>query len=197
MKSTASVDGEPLERAMKQALYIQLKRWLQKSIVLALMIACVWPLGKSENAQAQNASGLRISAADEQAILRDARLRRVGNHYLAPECDDPLQVRLDAVDLNQDGKPEVILTVSGSPCFSGLMQSNVSVYVRSAQGRWREVLGFVPAFGVRVQPTRTKGYADLALTVLGGCDPVYRWAGASYLYATQTPGYGQNCTHAH
>lgn len=134
-----------------------------------------------------------LSTDDWQQILNDARLRRSGNHYLAQGCDDPLQVSMETVDLNSDGQPEVVLTVSGSPCFSGLMHSNVSVYVRSSRGRWRDVLGFIPAFGVRVQPTSTKGYADLALTVLGGCDPVYRWAGASYIYATQLSAYGREC----
>lgn len=138
---------------------------------------------------------LALSAADTHAILQDCGLRQVGNHYMAAGCSDHLQAQLEPVDLNHDGRPEVILTVSGSPCFSGLMQSNVSIYFQDSHGVWRDVLGFVPAFGVRVQSSQTKGFADLALTVLGGCDPLYRWAGASYFYAGQISGYEQECGH--
>lgn len=138
-------------------------------------------------------SALKISPADERAILHDAHLTRTGKYYKIRGCDDPVSVEMQMVDLNSDGNPEVILTVSGSPCFSGLMQSNVSVYVKSSKGRWRDVLGFLPAFGVRIQPVKNKGYADLELTVLGGCDPVYRWSGYAYNYVARKSSYGQKC----
>lgn len=157
--------------------------WLLMGMVVSLP---VW--GQTRDGQAGSGI-LSISAEDELQILNDARLRRVGDYYLATGCDDPLQVRLNVVDLNRDRLPEVVLQVTGSPCFSGVMHSNVSVYVRSSRGKWREVLGFVPAFSVRVLPARNRGYADLALTVLGGCDPVYRWAGASYLYMHRVSAY--------
>lgn len=136
---------------------------------------------------------LSISDEDEKVILKDARLSHSGQHYKMPGCDDPLNVKLDVVDLNADGKAEVILRVFGSPCFSGLIESNVSIYVRSSNGIWREVLGFLPAFGVQIEHTRNKGYADLVLTVLGGCDPVYRWTGYAYIYTDKRPSYQQRC----
>lgn len=139
--------------------------------------------------------GLSIGSEDEKVILQDARLSQYGRYYKMPGCDDPLSVKLDVVDLNADGKADVVLRVFGSPCFSGLMQSNVSVYVRSSNGVWREVLGFLPAFGVRIEHTRNKGYADLVLTVLGGCDPVYRWTGSAYIYSDKRSAYGQRCGH--
>lgn len=145
-------------------------------------------------AWAQDLAGtLKISAADEHAIMHDAHLTKVGDRYKVRGCDDPVQISMNIVDLNNDGRPEVLLTVYGSPCFSGLMQSNVSVYVKSSQGRWRDALGFMPAFGVRIQSTKNKGYADLELTVLGGCDPVYRWSGSSYIYVAKKSSYDQRC----
>lgn len=137
---------------------------------------------------------LKISAADEQQILREAGITRVGSSYKASGCDDHLKVEMLLVDLNGDKQPEVILRVTGSPCFSGMMQSNIGIYVRSSGGSWRDTLGFLPAFSVRVQEAKTKGFADIVLTVLGGCDPLYRWTGGSYYYADQVPAYeGAKC----
>ena len=135
-----------------------------------------------------------ISVQDEAKILQEAGIYRVGPFYRAASCGDDLRVELKAVDLNGDGEAEVILRVSGSPCFSGVMHSNVGVYMRSSRGEWRDTLGFLPAFGVRVLETKTKGFADIVLTVFGGCDPLFRWTSGSYSSAGYVPAYeGVNC----
>ncbi len=135
-----------------------------------------------------------LSQGDVRAILREAGFRPVGHRYVTSGCDDPLNVHIQPRDLNGDGKPEAVLVASGSPCFSGVVQSNVSVYVRSPAGHWRDTLGFVPAFGIRVMPTRSHGYSDLVLTVLGTCDHVYRWTGFTYVYARNQASDGKACT---
>lgn len=150
--------------------------------------------GMVMSANAQNVlEALEITEADERAIMHDAHLTRIGERYQIQGCADPVRVKMDVIDLNNDGKPEVLLRVFDSACFSGLMQSNVSIYVKTSKGQWRDVLGFLPAFGVRIQPEKAKGYADLVLTVLGGCDPVYRWSGYRYTYVAKRPSYGQQC----
>ena len=161
-------------------------------ILLHLLLGVLLCFGG--NAFGRTLSVLVISATDEQQILQEAGITRIGSHYKVAGCDDHLNVELLPTDLNADGQPEVILRVTGSPCFSGMMQSNVSIYVRSSQGKWQDTLGFVPAFGVQVQEAKIKGFSDVILPVLGGCDPLYRWAGSSYFYAAQVPAYdGAKC----
>lgn len=164
----------------------------QQTILWSLLLSMLFCFGAQAFGRAPQA--LEISASDEQQILEEAGIMRAGSYYKAAGCDDHLNVELLLVDLNGDKRAEVILRVTGSPCFSGMMQSNIGIYVRSSQGKWRDTLGFLPAFGVRVQEAKTKGYADIVLTVLGGCDPLYRWTGGSYYYADQVPAYdGAKC----
>lgn len=138
------------------------------------------------NALAQNnaiLNDLTITEEDQRQILAEAGIVRIGHNYMIAGCGDALQVEFKVVDLNEDQKPDVILIVTGSPCFSGVMRSNVGVFVQSSTGRWRDTIGFQPGFGVRMQTEKTRGYANLVLRVLGGCDPFYRWTGTGYSYA--------------
>lgn len=162
------------------------QRWVY-FVLGGLLCICV-------QAMAQSQQGLELPVIDQQKILEEAGITRSGDFYKSTGCDDLLTVEMIVVDLNGDNQPEVILRVTGSPCFSGVMQSNVGVYVRSSQGVWRDALGFLPAFGIRVQEAKTKGFADIVLTVMGGCDPLYRWTGGSYYYAELIPAYeGAKC----
>lgn len=160
---------------------------------IGLLAGCLVLMG---NALAQNnaiSNELSITEEDQRQILAEAGIVRIGHNYMIAGCGDALQVEFKVVDLNDDQRPDVILIVTGSPCFSGVMRSNVGVFVQSNSGRWRDTIGFQPAFGVRMQTEKTRGYANLLLRVLGGCDPFYRWTGTGYSYAGALSADGGRC----
>lgn len=175
-------------RATFPSMEMVLGRW---TVILACgVLMAPWVQAMGRHPEGGSAA---LTQTQVRAILKEAGFRPIGAHYVTDGCDDPLDVHVQARDLNGDGKPEAVLVASGSPCFSGVVQSNVSVYVRSPAGHWRDVLGFVPAFGVRTLPTRTQGYADLLVTVLAECDRVYRWSGFNYVYAKNQSTDGKPC----
>lgn len=167
----------------------------RKGLILGISILAGC-LGSVTNVFAQHdetSNALHISEDDQRQILTEAGIIRIGHNYMIAGCGDALNVEFKVVDLNDDQTPDVILIVTGSPCFSGVMRSNVGVFVQSSFGRWRDTIGFQPAFGVSIQTEKTRGYANLVLRVLGGCDPFYRWTGTGYSYAGNLPADADSC----
>lgn len=121
-----------------------------------------------------------LAAEDLAAIHAAAGLQaRDGGHY-REGCATPLKPQTEVLDLDRDGRPEVLLYLAASRCFADSLGGNVALFVRDAQGRWVERLGYVPGIEVIVQPTANAGLPDLGVANPGGCMPIYRWDGTRY-----------------
>lgn len=119
------------------------------------------------------------------AIHRAAGLQlRDGGHY-REGCTTPLKPQAEMLDLDGDGRPEVLLYLAASRCFAESLGGNVALFVKDAQGRWVERLGYVPGVEVMVQATGNAGLPDLGVANPGGCMPIYRWDGTRYARLSQ------------
>lgn len=121
----------------------------------------------------------RLPAADQLAIFRllDYRVAPGGKALMAPDCGE-IAHETQVLDLNSDGVPEVLVT-AGNGCTSGHTGSSVFLFVKNAQGRYTQQLGF-PGAGVTPLPTRTQGWQDLRIGTADFCEPVWAWKGAAY-----------------
>lgn len=117
---------------------------------------------------------------DLAAIHRAAGLQaRDGGHY-REGCPTPLKPQPEVLDLDRDGRPEVLLYLAASRCFAESSGGNVALFIQDAEGRWVERLGYVPGVEVIVQPAGPLGLPDLGVANPGGCMPIYRWDGSRY-----------------
>lgn len=126
-----------------------------------------------------------LPSEDLAAIHLAAGLQaRDGGHY-REGCPTPLKPQTEVLDLDRDGRPEVLLYLAPSRCFPESLGGNVALFIKDAQGRWVERLGYVPGVEVIVQPTANAGLPDLGVANPGGCMPIYRWDGTRYGYLSQ------------
>ncbi len=126
-----------------------------------------------------------LSPAELTAIHQAAGLQlRDGGHY-REGCATPLKPQTEVLDLDGDGRPEVLLYLAASRCFAESLGGNVALFVKDAQGRWVERLGYVPGIEVIVQPGANAGLPDLGVANPGGCMPIYRWDGTRYAQFSQ------------
>lgn len=122
----------------------------------------------------------RAAGPGDLAAIREAtqgRFQAAQGKYFDKDCGQQLDYEAEAVDLNQDGKPEVFTVVHGT-CLGGHAGMHVQLYVQNAGGKWAPQLGF-PG-GYEVLKTRNKGFADIRITGPGNCAPVWRWNGQAY-----------------
>lgn len=118
--------------------------------------------------------------AELPAIYKAAGATRRGAKYLlcAEEPNNAGATVELYRDLNGDGRPEVILTESGSFCY-GRDGAGFALLTREASGGWRLMTS---GSGIP-EPLRTKGaagYPDLSLGGPGFCFRVQRWNGREY-----------------
>lgn len=97
---------------------------------------------------------------------------------LVNECGNPVTPRIDIVDLNGDGKVEVLALVNDSICY-GAAGGRLSLFVRTIPGGWKDQFGF-PAGGYRLLARRRSGYPDIEIDVPGLCAPIWGWSGRGY-----------------
>lgn len=83
-------------------------------------------------------------------------------------------------DLNRDGVNEIFV-VGGNTYLSGYTGSSIWLFVRDAEGRYRQYLGF-PAAAYEILPETNEGFSDLRFGGPGFCLAVWRWNGADYEY---------------
>ncbi|MBD3767493.1 MAG: hypothetical protein IE928_05990 [Gammaproteobacteria bacterium] len=89
--------------------------------------------------------------------------------------------KTEVLDLNGDGKKEVILMV-GNECSSGKIGQQVYLFSQSADGKVERQLGF-SASGYRVLKAKAEGaWPDLLFLGTGECQPVWRHQAASGRY---------------
>lgn len=108
-----------------------------------------------------------------------------GTSYYRDGCPTALRPETELLDLDRDGQAEVLVFVGPSRCFAETQGGNVALFMKDADGRWSDRLGFVP--GVEVVPLSSThlGLPDLGVATPGGCMLVYRWDGGRFAYASQ------------
>lgn len=129
---------------------------------------------------AASAAAADLGEADRQALYSAAGLQAQGGAYLRGDCPTPLRPSVEAVDLDGDGRAEALLYLGPSRCFEQTLGGNVGVFVRDAEGRWVERLGYAPGVEVVPQTARHLGMPDLGVASPGGCMPIFRWNGTRY-----------------
>jgi hypothetical protein len=124
-------------------------------------------------------AALGLPPADQQAIFRllEYRVAPGGKTLVAPDCGE-IAHETQVLDLNGDGVPEV-LVIAGNGCTSGHTGSSVFLFVKDAQGRYTQQLGF-PGASVTPLPRRRQGWPDLRIGTAGFCEPVWGWKGKAY-----------------
>jgi hypothetical protein len=122
---------------------------------------------------------------ERAAVYRAALLEpRDGSHY-REGCAAALRPDTEVLDLDRDGQAEVLVYLGPSPCFAETQGGNVALFMKDAQGRWIDRLGFVPGVEVVLQEGPGSGLPDLGVANPGGCMLVYRWNGSRYVQASQ------------
>ncbi|WP_428415625.1 hypothetical protein [Methylibium sp.] len=128
-------------------------------------------------------SAAPLSDSDEAAVYAAAGLQARGSEYYREACATALKPQTERLDINRDGRDEMLLFVASSTCFGPARGGNVALFMRDARGAWIDLFGFLP--GVEVLPTGGEhlGYADLGVANPGGCMAVYHWNGSAYSHA--------------
>ncbi len=121
-----------------------------------------------------------VAAAERTAALRAAGFTSRGGQWTSGdgECEafiEPEGVR----DLNGDGKPEVIITESGTFCYGNTGQG-FYLMEKTPAGTWRTVY---QSQGIpEIQATKgAGGWADIEIGGPGFCFPVVRYDGKTYV----------------
>lgn len=101
----------------------------------------------------------------------------------------PIQVALD--DLNADGTYEA-LVYEDLPGFCGTGGCYLEVYRKNAE-KWEQVLSLLAYGEVGISTTKTKGYADILVTVQTDDSSVrvdrYAWDGTQYAFVATEAGW--------
>lgn len=130
------------------------------------------------------ADSVTIAEADQQAIF-DQLGYLVGADGASLEVMDcgTIFTQVAEDDLNGDGVPEVFV-LGGNTCTSGGDGSNLTLFVRNADGGWGMHLGFQAGGWTKLE-TGNLGYPDLSIGGMGFCEAVYRWDGSTYQHRGQ------------
>ena len=129
-----------------------------------------------------------LSAEERAAVFAAAGLRAAEGGWRHGECATPLKADTESLDLDGDGRAEVLLYLSPSRCFPQGEAGTVALFMRDRAdpaGAWVERLGFVPGVEVVRQDALHAGLPDLGVANPGGCMPIYRWDGERYRVAAQ------------
>ena len=128
-------------------------------------------------------SGLALSEAGKAAVLRAAGFKSSGRVWRRCEEETPTASYQpgaveEVLDLNGDGRPEVVVTESSLFCYGNTAES--FVLLTKGAGGWRVLLDEV---GIpNVLKTKRGGWPDIEVGGPGfGKFPVYRWDGKSYV----------------
>jgi hypothetical protein len=128
-------------------------------------------------ATAQSGEVPKLSPAEMTAIYKAAGLTERGGKVI-DACGKPVEPKVDVVDLNGDGQPEVFVQVMDSMCY-GMAGGELFLFIKDKHGHWRSNLGF-SAGGYKLLSTKNKGYPDIEIGGPGFCFPVWRWNGRAY-----------------
>jgi hypothetical protein len=108
--------------------------------------------------------------------------------------------KTDVLDLNADGKAEVMLLL-GNACTSGKIGSTIYLFTPEADGKVQRQLGFSTT-GYQIQKRDGTPWADLLFTGTGDCQPIWTNQNGRYNFerlveakagacSVPAPGHGQ------
>lgn len=153
--------------------------------VSVLAACCAMNLTLAATAAAAESAGASLSAADQAAVFKAAgAVQRKGAWVI---CEPPADsgapaspgATIDAVrDLNGDGRPEAVVSDSGSFCY-GHAGMGFQLLSKQANGSWKVMAGNngMPEF---LKTKGKDGWPDISVGGPGFCFPVERWNGKEY-----------------
>lgn len=129
--------------------------------------------------------GFTLSDADKAAAFRALGFKQAGREWR--RCEEEPRTASSTpgaveqvLDLNSDGRPEVVITENSSFCY-GAQGSWFGVVSREANGVWRKVLEIDGVF--TALPSRANGWQEIEVGGPGtGGFPVWRYNGREYAY---------------
>jgi hypothetical protein len=142
------------------------------------------PAPAAQPKAAAGASPTKLSRGDEAAAFKAAGFTRRGNTWRSTDCGDPGTAShtpgaIDkVVDLNGDGRPEVIITEGGAYCY-GNTGGGYFVVTQLANGGWKRVTNGT-GIAEFLKTKGADGWPDLLIGGPGFCFPVERWNGREY-----------------
>ena len=126
---------------------------------------------------------LALSEADKAAALKAAGFKLSGRAWRRCEEETPTASYQpggveEVLDLNGDGRPEVVITESSLFCY-GQQGAWFAILSQEANGAWRQVL---ETDGVFVAlPSKANGWREVMVSGPGFTHPAYRYDGRSYV----------------
>lgn len=94
--------------------------------------------------------------------------------------DFPFDAFVYPVDLNKDGREEIVI-LFGNSYTSGHTGSSVLLFIKNTAGAYQSNLGF-PGTSPYALTVSSKGFPDLVIGGPGWEFPVWRWNGRAYAY---------------
>ncbi|MGE4132935.1 MAG: hypothetical protein AB7F86_14940 [Bdellovibrionales bacterium] len=121
-----------------------------------------------------------LSDEEQQSIFKVLDIKTASDGTLrGAECEnDPMDVEMQPLDLNNDGQTEVFVTW-GNTCTSGATGSSLSLMIKNPSGEWVDQFGF-PAATFQLLEEVHDGYPDILVGGRGFCQPIYTWRGSKY-----------------
>jgi hypothetical protein len=121
-----------------------------------------------------------LSGAEQSAVMRTAGFVQRGGAWRGCEGETTASIEAgDIRDLNGDGRPEVIVTDSGTACY-GMTGQGFVLLTRAQSGQWRKLFASpgIPEF----LATSANGWPELEVGGPGFCAQVLRWNGRTYAF---------------
>lgn len=125
------------------------------------------------------------SAAQLSAIFKAAGFTKQGKQWKS-DCNDPGTTSYGPGtvemkgDLNGDGRPEAVVTESGTYCY-GMTGTGFWLVSQQADGSWKLMAREtgIPEF---LKTKGVGGWPDISVGGPGFCFPVLRWNGKAYVH---------------
>jgi hypothetical protein len=124
-----------------------------------------------------------LSASDQEAAFEAAGFTRRGQEWRSA-CDDPGTTSsgpgtIETVrDLNGDGRPEAVITESGTYCY-GHAGTGFVLVTQQADGTWKSMYS-ATGMATFLATAGKGGWPDIEVGGPGFCFPVVRWDGRAY-----------------
>ena len=138
----------------------------------------------------------RLSVAEKNAIAAKTGFVLTGNKdqpfaSSKESMDYPFAAVVMPTDMNKDGQEEIFIFF-GNTYTSGMTGSSIALFIKDAQGVYKDQLGFPSTVPDALMET-SLGYPDLLIGGPGFEYPVWRWDGKAYVYShtVKDADYGQ------
>lgn len=158
-----------------------MKLWLALGVMSVSLITQAAESNQIEAMQSILFSGTNTVPVTMQTNIATQLVQKgwlVQNNQVADAKCGVVQPKVDVVDLNADGKPEVMILI-GNECTSGKIGRTVYLFTQQVDGSVQRQLGFSAA-GYQVLPQKGNEWAGLLFLGTGDCQPI--WANVNGRY---------------